>query len=33
MKALRHSRHITIRFLRAFLRQPAWVAITLIQPR
>ena len=32
MKAIRHSRHITLRFLRAFLRQPAWVAITLVQP-
>jgi ABC-2 type transport system permease protein len=32
MRAIRHSRHITLRFLRAFLRQPAWVAITLIQP-
>src|SRR5262249_33485472 len=26
------SRQITARFLRAFLRQPAWVAITLVQP-
>jgi ABC-2 type transport system permease protein len=32
MRALSHSRHITLRFLRAFLRQPAWVAITLVQP-
>ena len=32
MRTLRHSRQITLRFLRAFLRQPAWVAITLIQP-
>ena len=32
MKIFRHSRQITLRFLRAFLRQPAWVAITLVQP-
>lgn len=32
MRSILHSRHITLRFLRAFLRQPAWVAITLIQP-
>src|ERR687887_1118043 len=32
MRALLHSRQITLRFLRAFLRQPAWVAITLVQP-
>jgi ABC-2 type transport system permease protein len=31
-RALRHSGHVTLRYLRAFVRQPAWVAITLIQP-
>jgi len=32
MRVLRHSGYVTLRYLRAFLRQPAWVAITLIQP-
>ena len=32
MRMLRHSRHITLRNVRRLLRQPAWVAITLIQP-
>ena len=32
MRALRHSWYITLRNLRRLLRQPAWVAITLIQP-
>jgi ABC-2 type transport system permease protein len=32
MAALRHSRSITARYLRAFIRQPAWVVITLVQP-
>jgi ABC-2 type transport system permease protein len=32
MRAVRHSWHITLRYLRAFIRQPAWVAITLVQP-
>jgi ABC-2 type transport system permease protein len=32
MRALRHSWHITLRYLRAFVRQPAWVAISLVQP-
>ena len=32
MRPIRHSWHITLRYLRAFIRQPAWVAITLIQP-
>jgi ABC-2 type transport system permease protein len=32
MRSLRHTWHITLRYLRAFIRQPAWVAITLIQP-
>ena len=31
-RALRHSWYITLRNLRRLLRQPAWVAITLIQP-
>jgi ABC-2 type transport system permease protein len=30
--ALRHSRQVTLRHLRAFVRQPAWVAISVIQP-
>jgi ABC-2 type transport system permease protein len=29
---MRHTWHITLRYLRAFIRQPAWVAITLVQP-
>ena len=29
---MRHTWHITLRYLRAFVRQPAWVAITLVQP-
>ena len=32
MRPLRHSWHITLRYLRALIRQPAWVAITLVQP-
>jgi ABC-2 type transport system permease protein len=32
MRGVRHSGYITLRYLRAFIRQPAWVAITLIQP-
>ena len=32
MRALRHSWYITMRNVRRLLRQPAWVAITLIQP-
>jgi ABC-2 type transport system permease protein len=32
MRPVRHSWHITLRYLRAFIRQPAWVAITLVQP-
>jgi len=31
-RAVRHSLAITLRYVRAFVRQPAWVAITLIQP-
>ena len=32
MRPIRHTWHITLRYLRAFIRQPAWVAITLVQP-
>ena len=32
MRTIRHSWHITLRNVRRLLRQPAWVAITLIQP-
>jgi ABC-2 type transport system permease protein len=32
MRPIRHSWHITLRYLRAFIRQPAYVAITLVQP-
>jgi ABC-2 type transport system permease protein len=32
MSGLRHSWHITLRYVRAFVRQPAWVLITLVQP-
>jgi ABC-2 type transport system permease protein len=32
MRAARHSWYITLRNVRRLLRQPAWVAITLIQP-
>ena len=28
----RHSRYMTIRHLRALWRQPAWIAVTLVQP-
>jgi ABC-2 type transport system permease protein len=31
-RALRHSWYVTLRYSRRLLRQPAWVAITLIQP-
>ncbi|HEY6678279.1 MAG TPA: ABC transporter permease, partial [Actinomycetota bacterium] len=30
--ALRHTWYMTVRHLRALFRQPAWVALTLIQP-
>jgi ABC-2 type transport system permease protein len=30
--ALRHTRQVTLRYLRTFVRQPAWVAISVIQP-
>jgi ABC-2 type transport system permease protein len=32
MRIVRHSWHITVRNVRRLLRQPAWVAVTLIQP-
>jgi ABC-2 type transport system permease protein len=32
MKPLRHTWQVTLRYLRALLRQPAWIGITLIQP-
>jgi ABC-2 type transport system permease protein len=31
-KALRDSQHMTVRHLRALLRQPWWIAVTLVQP-
>jgi ABC-2 type transport system permease protein len=30
--AVRHTRQVTLRYLRAVLRQPAWVGISLVQP-
>jgi ABC-2 type transport system permease protein len=32
MTAFRHSWQVTLRYLRYFVRQPAWVAISVIQP-
>jgi ABC-2 type transport system permease protein len=32
MTALRHTLQVTLRYLRALVRQPAWVAISVIQP-
>lgn len=32
MRPLRHTRLVATRHVRAFLRQPAWVGITLVQP-
>ena len=32
MTALRQTRQVTLRYLRALLRQPAWIGITLTQP-
>ena len=32
MTALRQTRQVSLRYLRALLRQPAWVGITLTQP-
>ena len=31
-KALRDSQYMTVRHLRALLRQPWWIAVTLVQP-
>jgi ABC-2 type transport system permease protein len=30
--ALRHTRQVALRYLRALLRQPAWIGISLVQP-
>jgi len=30
--ALNHTKHVALRYIRALLRQPAWVAISLVQP-
>jgi ABC-2 type transport system permease protein len=30
--ALRHTRQVALRYIRALLRQPAWVGISLVQP-
>lgn len=32
MKVLRDSQHMTVRHVRALLRQPWWIAVTLVQP-
>jgi ABC-2 type transport system permease protein len=32
MKALRDAQHMTVRHMRALLRQPWWIAVTLVQP-
>jgi len=32
MIALRHTRQVALRYIRALLRQPAWVGISLVQP-
>lgn len=32
MTALRHTRQVALRYLRALLRQPAWIGISLVQP-
>jgi len=32
MRMVNHTRFVTMRYVRAFIRQPAWVLITLIQP-
>src|SRR5271156_5331724 len=32
MRIVQHSRYVTLRYLRAFVRQPAWGLVTLIQP-
>ena len=32
MTAIRHTEQIALRYIRALLRQPAWVGISLVQP-
>ena len=32
MKALRHTWQVALRYIRALLRQPAWIGISLVQP-
>jgi ABC-2 type transport system permease protein len=32
MTAARHSWQVTLRYLRAIVRQPAWIAVSLVQP-
>src|ERR1700730_13932385 len=32
MRPVRHTWQVTLRYLRALFRQPAWIGITLIQP-
>lgn len=32
MNAIRHTWQVTLRYVRALVRQPAWVAISLVQP-
>ncbi len=32
MTGIRHSRQVALRYLRAMLRQPAWIGISLVQP-
>jgi ABC-2 type transport system permease protein len=32
MTPLRHSRQVALRYIRALLRQPAWIGISIVQP-
>jgi ABC-2 type transport system permease protein len=32
MTVLRHTRQVALRYIRALLRQPAWIGISLVQP-
>jgi ABC-2 type transport system permease protein len=32
MTALRHTRQVALRYIRALLRTPAWIGISLVQP-
>ncbi len=32
MTVIRHTKQVALRYIRALLRQPAWVAISLVQP-